>query len=176
MSLVRCCGTYEFLSYSKSPLLISWNKATTKKKKWLRPLFRPNTNHTCHQKPNLSRETVSLTAWIFICGLKSFPRVRICIRLPFQTDNPDPLQTVPEALPYPKISWHYPLKKIALESCTWRKLSICCGRDVMSGWRVLSVSVNSCAFSWSRLAALPPTLSSHSSLPNRFLQSERFLL
>jgi hypothetical protein len=25
-----------------------------------RPLFRPKTNHTCHQKPNLSRDTVPL--------------------------------------------------------------------------------------------------------------------
>ncbi len=28
--------------------------------KWPCPLFRPNTNHTCHQKPNPSRETVPL--------------------------------------------------------------------------------------------------------------------
>jgi hypothetical protein len=26
-----------------------------------RPLFRPKTNHTCHQKPNLSRETFPLS-------------------------------------------------------------------------------------------------------------------
>jgi hypothetical protein len=29
-------------------------------KKWPRPLFRPRTNHTCHQKPNPSCETVPL--------------------------------------------------------------------------------------------------------------------
>jgi hypothetical protein len=28
-----------------------------------RPLFRPNTNHTCHKKPNPSRETVPLSAY-----------------------------------------------------------------------------------------------------------------
>jgi hypothetical protein len=27
-------------------------------KKWPHPLFRPGTNHACHQKPNPSRETV----------------------------------------------------------------------------------------------------------------------
>jgi hypothetical protein len=30
-------------------------------KNWSRPLFRPKTNHTCHQKPNPSRETVPLS-------------------------------------------------------------------------------------------------------------------
>jgi hypothetical protein len=35
--------------------------APKKFKKWHRPLFRPRTNHTCHQKPNRSRETVPST-------------------------------------------------------------------------------------------------------------------
>jgi hypothetical protein len=29
-------------------------------KNWKSPLFRPGTDHACHQKPNPSRETVSL--------------------------------------------------------------------------------------------------------------------
>jgi hypothetical protein len=32
-------------------------EATKKFEKWPRPLFRPITNYTCHQKPNPSRET-----------------------------------------------------------------------------------------------------------------------
>ncbi len=34
--------------------------APEKFNKWTRPLFRPKTNHTCHQKPNPFRETVPL--------------------------------------------------------------------------------------------------------------------
>ncbi len=34
--------------------------AAKKIKNWLRPLYRPRTNHTCHQKPNPSREAVPL--------------------------------------------------------------------------------------------------------------------
>jgi hypothetical protein len=41
--------------------------AHKKLKKWLRPLFRPKTNHTCPQKPNPSRETVPLN--IACCAL-----------------------------------------------------------------------------------------------------------
>jgi hypothetical protein len=37
--------------------------------KWPRPLFRPKTNLTCHQKPNPSRETVALKAGIFVADL-----------------------------------------------------------------------------------------------------------
>ncbi len=36
--------------------------APKKFKKWPRPLFSPKTNHTRHQKPNPSRETVPLKA------------------------------------------------------------------------------------------------------------------
>jgi hypothetical protein len=36
-----------------------------------RPLFRPKTDHKCHQKPNPSRETVSLKIDLFIWFLKS---------------------------------------------------------------------------------------------------------
>ncbi len=36
------------------------NGAPKKFKNWLRPLFRPRTNHTCHRKPNPSRKTVTL--------------------------------------------------------------------------------------------------------------------
>jgi hypothetical protein len=36
--------------------------ALKKFKKLPRPLFSPKTNHTCHQKPNPSRETVPLNA------------------------------------------------------------------------------------------------------------------
>ncbi len=32
----------------------------------LRPLFRPRINHTCHQKPNPSREKVPLTAFLLL--------------------------------------------------------------------------------------------------------------
>ena len=35
-----------------------------------RPLFRPKTDHKCHQKPNPSRETVSLKIDLFIWFLK----------------------------------------------------------------------------------------------------------
>ena len=34
--------------------------AAKKLKNWPSPLFRPRTNHTCHQKPNPSREAVPL--------------------------------------------------------------------------------------------------------------------
>jgi hypothetical protein len=34
--------------------------APKKFKKWPCPLFRPKTNHTCHQKQNPSRKTVPL--------------------------------------------------------------------------------------------------------------------
>ncbi len=34
--------------------------APNKFKKWPRPLFRPKTNHTYHQKPHPTRETVPL--------------------------------------------------------------------------------------------------------------------
>jgi hypothetical protein len=34
--------------------------APKKFKKWSRPLFKPKTNHSCHQKPNSSRETIPL--------------------------------------------------------------------------------------------------------------------
>jgi hypothetical protein len=36
-------------------------RAPKKFKNWPRPLFKPITNHTCHQKPNPSRETVPLS-------------------------------------------------------------------------------------------------------------------
>jgi hypothetical protein len=32
-----------------------------KLKKWPRPLFRPRTNHSCHENPHSSRETVPLS-------------------------------------------------------------------------------------------------------------------
>jgi hypothetical protein len=35
-------------------------EAPQKFKKWPRPLIRPKTTQTCHQKPNPSRETVPL--------------------------------------------------------------------------------------------------------------------
>jgi hypothetical protein len=45
---------------NKQLTLLSLRKR--KRKKWARPQFRPKTNHTCHQKPNPSRETVHLNA------------------------------------------------------------------------------------------------------------------
>jgi hypothetical protein len=41
-------------------------------KKWPRRLFRPKTNHSCHQKPNPSRETVPLMQNPIFCIEKHF--------------------------------------------------------------------------------------------------------
>ncbi len=44
-----------------NPLLLIHNYTPPKRiSKWPRPLFRPTTNHTCHQNPNPCRETVPL--------------------------------------------------------------------------------------------------------------------
>jgi hypothetical protein len=40
--------------------LCNYGGAPKKFKKWPCPLVRPKTNHTCHQKPHPSRETVPL--------------------------------------------------------------------------------------------------------------------
>ncbi len=53
--------------------LYHWTGAPTKFKNWLRPLFRPRTDHDCRQKPNPSRETVPLN-FIF-CAVEN-PRGR----------------------------------------------------------------------------------------------------
>jgi hypothetical protein len=42
------------------------------KNAWLRPLFRPRTNHTYHQKPNQSPETVPLRIVIILITARQY--------------------------------------------------------------------------------------------------------
>jgi hypothetical protein len=111
-----------------------------------------------------------LTAWIFMGRPKHSPMVRIPVCIKLKSFRMAQIRYLIEKY---QVTLSLYVQQIDT-CCTWRKLSICWCRDVMSGWRELSV--NSWAFSWSRLAALPPTLSSHSSLPNRFLNACTFNL
>jgi hypothetical protein len=47
---------------------------------WPCPLFRPRTDHACHQKPNPSRETVPLNVLSFYQTAPPQPLIRISYR------------------------------------------------------------------------------------------------